>query len=129
MLDAFLAERARRAHVYGEHDCALDLANWVMHARGVSDPAASFRGTYATEAEAEALIAAHGGFAALVGGLARAAGLDATDDPKPGDIAVVRHGGKLWGAIMTRGRRWTIAARRGRNGLTSCVVVAAWSVL
>jgi hypothetical protein len=40
---------------WGTHDCVLDCALWIEKITG-ADPAAGFRGTYKTEAEAAAVI-------------------------------------------------------------------------
>ena len=45
---------------WGRHDCAL-FACTVVAAMTGTDPASHLRGTYATEAEAKAIIAANGG--------------------------------------------------------------------
>ena len=55
-LNEFLARARQREFIWGVHDCCLFAADWVLEQTGV-DPAAQFRGTYSSEAEAQALIA------------------------------------------------------------------------
>lgn len=51
----FLAARAARPFLWGETDCALTIADWVLLATGV-DPAADLRGRYRTPAGARRAI-------------------------------------------------------------------------
>ena len=129
MLEAFLRELAARPSGYGRADCGLPLADWVMLARGVSDPAAKLRGTYSTEAECEALLRARGGLWRIVTELAASVGLSRSTAPKPGDIAVVEIARQHWGAILSPSGFWRIKANDGATGVKTCVVRRAWSVL
>ncbi len=61
LLREFIAAHRADGHAFGANDCALFAAAWVALVAGV-DPAADLRGTYSTEAEADALTAALGGF-------------------------------------------------------------------
>lgn len=54
---------------WGTHDCCLMAAD-MIYAITADDPAASFRGTYSTEAEAAELIASHGSLKKLVQSIA-----------------------------------------------------------
>lgn len=51
----FVEGRTRRRFAWGRHDCALFAADWVKAATG-EDPAAWFRGRYASDAEAAAAL-------------------------------------------------------------------------
>ena len=63
-LHALVLERRRMPFAWGENDCCLWAADAVLIQTG-QDPAATWRGTYATEAEAVALLASLGGVRAL----------------------------------------------------------------
>lgn len=111
-LAAFLTEQAGKPFKLGECDCALWLADWVMRARGIPDPAADFRGRYAT-ARGYLKLAGPEGLRGMIARVAATVGLSPTDDPLPGDIGVVTlPNGHEAGAIMgTKG--WVIRAGRG----------------
>lgn len=126
-LEAFFRDLARRPFAYGSTDCALVIADRWLQAHG-ADPAAHLRGAYGTEDECAAVLAANGHLPRLVARLARSVGAPRTDDPKPGDFAVVRHQGRWWGAIRTPSGRWAIKAHDGLACLRNVRVVAAWSV-
>jgi hypothetical protein len=125
MLTAFLRDLAGRRAVLGEVDCCLAIADWVLVSRGF-DPAARFRGVYATEDDVSALLKREGGMPRLLGRLARDAGARRVKDPQPGDFAVVRADGKCWGAIRTPSGRWAIKANDGVVMSRLPRVVAAW---
>ena len=63
-LAAFIEARRARAFSWGENDCALFAADWVLECTG-TDPAASLRGTYQTAAEAARIVHAQGGLATI----------------------------------------------------------------
>lgn len=127
-LAAFLAMLRREPFGYGSCDCALVLGAWAALARGITDPAAHLKGTYASANECAAVTRRNGHLPRLVARLARDVGLERTRAPQPGDIAVVRFGGAWFGAIRTRGARWAIKCNDGLLVTRECRVVAAWSV-
>lgn len=63
-LETLVAGRQHERHQYGSHDCSMWACDAVLAVTG-RDPGADLRGAYATEAEAEAVIAAHGGLAQI----------------------------------------------------------------
>lgn len=63
-LAAFIAARERRPFRWGEHDCCLFAADWVLECTG-TDPAAALRG-YDSERQARRLLKDAGGLRALV---------------------------------------------------------------
>jgi len=63
-----------RPFAWGDCDCGTAACDVFAALHGV-DPMAPIRGTYATEAEARALIASAGGWQAFVAGLCARAGL------------------------------------------------------
>lgn len=131
-LPAFLADAGERGFAWGRNDCCLILADWVMAARGVPDPAAHLRGRYSTARGCARLQRRLGGVFELVASCARGAGLERTDTPGAGDIGLTWQqatpGGRwaLTGSICT-GRRWACLAI---GGLVSAPaeVFAAWRV-
>lgn len=64
-LAALIEERRHQPFEWGRHDCVLFAADAVRACTGL-DPAAQFRGTYASEVEAEALLALRGGLAGTI---------------------------------------------------------------
>lgn len=108
-LGDYLALNARKPRVSGQHDCATFPADWVVEC-GHPDPMAKWRGTYASEAGAEFLIADAGGLTALFGeGLAA---LPNVSEFQAGDIGVISLLGEEAGSIFT-GQRWAFVADRG----------------
>jgi hypothetical protein len=128
MLVSFLADLARRPFRWGACDCSLIIADWWRLNHGV-DPAAHLRGTYASEAECDALLSREGGRLALVAKLAGSVGAVPTDDPQPGDFGVVA-GGTLTDmpAIMAPDGKWAVKSVRGLIAFVPERVVAAWSI-
>ncbi|MET3837519.1 hypothetical protein ABIB58_002875 [Brevundimonas sp. UYEF29] len=126
MLDAFLERMACRAFDDGAADCGLSLADWVMVARGCVDPAAHLRGRYSTPLGRERLLRRLGGMEAVVAGCAAHAGLNEAAEPQRGDVGVIEHGERQYGAICL-GERWALQG----DGLVTLVpdrVVRAWRV-
>jgi hypothetical protein len=64
-LAALVEARRDAPFAWGRHDCGLFAADAVLACTG-TDPAAELRGTYATEAEAEAMLAPLGGLYGLM---------------------------------------------------------------
>lgn len=60
----FMQQQSGIPFRWGQSDCLLFCAEWIKQRTGI-DVGTCFRGTYATEQEAQALIVRHGGFAAL----------------------------------------------------------------
>lgn len=126
MLEAFLERMACRAFDDGTADCGLVLADWVMEARGCADPAAHLRGRYSTPLGRERLLRRLRGMEAVVAVCAANAGLDKAPAPQRGDVGVIEHDGRQYGAICL-GERWALQG----DGLVTLVpdrVVRAWRV-
>lgn len=126
MLEVFLERIACRTFDDGTADCGLALADWVMEARGCTDPAAHLRGRYSTPLGRHRLLRRLGGMEAVVAGCAANAGLDEAPEPQRGDVGVIEHGGRQYGAICL-GERWALQG----DGLVTLVpdrVVRAWRV-
>jgi hypothetical protein len=128
MLQSFLSCLARRPFAWGECDCSLIIADWWCLNHGV-DPAAHLRGTYASEAECDALLAREGGRLALVAKLAASVGAVRTDCPRSGDFGIVAAGEiEDLPAIMAPDGKWAAKSLKGLIALTPERVVAAWSI-
>lgn len=107
--EAFIDETNLTPHVWGVSDCSLMVADWAL-ANGHPDPAADLRGTYATEAECRALLAARGGLAAVVEDCARRAGVEPVYEPEFGCVAVIgapSRPERQWCAIWN-GHNWMV---------------------
>lgn len=114
-LQSFLRRSCSVRFEWGRADCGLWLADWLMERFGIPDPAVSLRGRYSDEASCDAILEAP--YPVVFGRLLRRAGLRATNDPKPGDVAVVREpGGSAVGAIRSA-VGWTVLSSRGLIGL------------
>lgn len=122
---------ARRAEPFrwGAHDCCLFAADAVLALTG-RDPAAAWRGRYATEAEAEAVLAEAGSLVETVALACAAAGLPEIPAPaaaRRGDLALINQGNQpAMGVVLGE----AIAAP-GPDGL-ACVpldrAIRAWAV-
>jgi hypothetical protein len=124
-LPQFLADGAAQPFVWGQCDCCLWPASWILLQTGV-DPAAALRGSYSTRAGAYRLIMRAGGLQPLARSLAATAGLPETTDPLPGDVGLVFTGERLALAIKTR-VGWACKSQKGIvAGLFPMVV--AWRV-
>ena len=90
LVDQTLATWRRGGHVWGQTDCLLSIGDYLA-AAGHKDVPAQFRGTYDSEAGAQAVIDANGG----CDGLIDMTGASRTDDPQRGDVALVQGVGAL----------------------------------
>lgn len=126
-LTDYLALLAREPFAYGRTDCALPIARWWQINHGV-DPAAHLRGSYSDKTGCSAVIAGHGSLLRLVWSLARSVGAKRTDDPQPGDFAVIRYARLLFCAIRTPSGKWAFKCGDGLRAVSRCRVLMMWSV-
>jgi hypothetical protein len=128
---AFLRILAGRPFRYGQCDCILALADWLIFVGRNRDIAEDVRGTYSDEASCAAVLAARGGVLRVVAtgaaemGLAR---VRATEAPC-GAIGVVRYQRKHYGAIKAPSGRWAVKCNDGVSVVQNPKVVAAWKVI
>jgi hypothetical protein len=87
-LQEYLDQVASVPWKWGIMDCTMMAANWVKHQRGV-DPAAAFRGRYATQEEARLLIKEEGGYVPMIRYSMDSAGLEETFTPDDGDVGII----------------------------------------
>lgn len=123
----FLRRASAEPFVYGEWDCAMFMANWVREQTG-RDPAEALRGAYSGETGWRRIVLREGGLRALVGSLARTAGLVEIDPATamPGDVGVVRLAVGEAGGIRVEGG-WAVKVRRS-VAMGPADALAAWRV-
>lgn len=117
-LDRYIQRSIDLRWAWGAQDCTIWVADWCRLCWGL-DPASRFRGTYGTEAEAEALTSE--GLVALV---APEIPLLRKDRPEPGDIGVIEIADRQVAAIWT-GRHWIFRTPRGVS-MTRRGAIAIW---
>lgn len=122
LLADFIDSRRRKAFRWGENDCALCAADWVLECTGV-DPAAHWRG-YASEAEAQAIIDAAGGLRELVSLPERATPRLA----QRGDVVLAGHEGRQLFGIVIGGGMYAAPGDRGLEFPPLSEVVTAFEV-
>lgn len=134
----YLRQAAGRRFAVGTFDCLIFMADWIVAARGV-DPAAPWRGAVAGADQARALLRKTGGVRGHVARGLAAIGLRQTDDPKLGDVGLVRapvrwrgrvvH--RLVGAICAGEKKWALFTPDAGLvivGPPAVLPVLAWSV-
>lgn len=125
LLKDFLASLSREPFTYGYSDCAWVVGRWWERTHGVN-PAARFH--YVGREGCLAVLAENRGLLRLTWMLAREVGARRTFDPAPGDVAVVRHRGLQFGAIMGESGKWAIKCGNGLFMTSRCRVLMAWSI-
>lgn len=128
MLGAYLKAAAAQPHTWGVSDCCTFPGDWCV-AQGRADPMARWRGRYASEAEAMALIERDGGLLAMFTVGCAEAGLPEVDEPQRGDIGVLLaptcDGTPHVGGIFD-GRRWALLADPHGIVVVSAVAERVW---
>ena len=117
-LNAYLRAARARTFAWGEWDCGIFWADWVRLSTG-HDPWAGWRGTYASEAEAAALMAREGGLAAMF-----QKGLAGIDAPPPGAVVDSERGQA--GAIPVGGS-FAVLSERGLGRIRADLCRVVWS--
>jgi len=126
-LALFLQAEASMVMAWGEWDCGLRIANWLVERTGIPDPAAHLRGRYHDQASCEALIGSP--YPLVIARLIRGAGLKRTSAPKAGDPAVIRQPGGAPIAAIRTAHGWTIPAAKGLIRVPADArVMMAWGV-
>lgn len=133
-LEEYLQDRAAIPGSWGQCDCALFLADWILIRTG-KDPAKAFRGTYDTALAARRALELFGGTVELYGRQLARVGWVATSDPQPGDVGVVpgepsgeftQAAHRMVGAIRVDGG-WVTKARTAGINFCDVKAVAAWT--
>lgn len=128
-LGAYLHAVAQQPWDWGTGDCCTFAADWCV-ALGYPDPMAAIRGTYSTEAEALALLKRHG-LLRLVDRGARGIGVKRTDDPRTGDVGLIRRlgpGGMDAVCAIRSEDRWVSRLERGLYVDEAGELVRAWGL-
>lgn len=127
-LTLFLAGRMATPFAWGTQDCASFACDAVVAMIGV-DPMAKWRGTYATEVEAAAIIESAGGLEVLMRSGADAVGLRECNPRfvQRGDIALVEIGNDLMMAVVLVGKVAVAGLDRVQFAPTSAIV-RAWAI-
>ena len=128
-LNAFLDRSARTNFAWGDSDCVLDMADWLDTACDLNC-AKTWRGTYSSEAEANAILAPLGGLEAALRAQLDALGLSVTAEPKAGDVALVQVDGmpNPLCAIKMPSGRWRMKTIGGIVLSSQPQVIVAWSL-
>lgn len=122
-LSALVTQAHARPFAWGVHDCCLWASDCVLAQTGM-DPADGLRGTYATAAQALALVDELGGMPAIG---------DRTGAPIPalmalhGDIGLVRNGGREMLGLCN-GTHWLIVGPAGLLVAPLSEAAQAWRV-
>lgn len=117
----FSAESVQRPWEWGVQDCTIWVADWCVVRWGV-DPAAAFRGAYATESEAVRLIRNAGG---LIGLVAPSMGFTREKtDACDGDVGVIDVLGRQTAGIFVGGK-WAFRTKAG-IGFMECQPLIVW---
>jgi len=126
----YLKGASGRPFVWGECDCCLFAADWIKQKKGL-DVAWPHRGTYSDNMGAARLLCTsdNGTLSGFLQPRMMAAGFVLTDDPREGDVAVLRlpiHGETV--GIRTRLKRWAFKTERGVFTAACPNVVVAWRI-
>lgn len=132
LLPKFLDKSSRKPFLWGESDCMLDIADWLAFAtkdKELRDVGSKWRSRYSTQQECEALLEPMGGLVGAMKTEAKALGLESTDQPEPGDIAMVEgFGDKPMGAIMMMSGRWRVRTEKGFVVSHEFKPIVAWKL-
>jgi|SRR5690606_10530830 len=121
----FIAAEAEKPFRWGETDCVSTAARWLKIKTGKDF--IPIIAAYETAEDAERALSDFGGLAVAVNRVMRAAGFSKTEDPQPGDVGLVIHGGKLCVAVNS-GRYWFSHDENGLIGAPLNAVWKAWSI-
>jgi hypothetical protein len=127
-LGDYLAQAARTPFRWGERDCCLWIADWLI-ACGHPDPAAEWRGRYRTAIGAGRILAKRAGLLSLVTTQAENTGLAKIETPAQGDVGVVlgrdQDGRVKPAAAICTGPRWAVLTVVGVS-VAPASPLAAW---
>jgi|13_taG_2_1085334.scaffolds.fasta_scaffold09850_4 hypothetical protein len=119
-----------RKFKWGEHDCMLSIANYLLDVTG-KDPAEEYRGMYDDRLSCARLTGFHKDPIGLFRRCVEAIGLVETIVPTGGDVGVIdvmQPNGLVTIGALYLGKNWAVQAE---NGLLICPAIkvhAAWSV-
>lgn len=119
-LGDYIQQTSRLPWSWGIVDCTMWVADWVLLQTGV-DPAVALRGSYASEEEADGLVAD-----GLVPVIEAQGVLTATDAPQANDVGVIEVMGRQVAAIHA-GEGWAFRHPEG-VGVVRAEPLAAWTL-
>jgi len=114
--------------IWGQSDCMMVLCAWIKAVRGV-DPAVDLRGTYHNEKSCEAVTGFISRPVAVAAKHFEAAGLERVERARPGDVAIIKVGDPVLGALWNGGA-WISKSERGAHAAHPrfTEVLACWRV-
>jgi hypothetical protein len=113
-LSLFLTELRSRAFVWGECDCLMSVADWVLR-KTDRDPASGWRGSYHSARGAYRIIKHAGGIVAHTDHCMTAIGIAQSHGIQRGDVGIVETYAGLMGAICLREDLWAIKTADGNS--------------
>lgn len=129
-LAAFLEARRRAPFAWGTNDCVTFAADGVQQLRRDSvDIIAADRGAWATEDEAEALLASRGGLETALAELAAMADLQEVPPPRAGrgDLVLARVGNQVLTGLVN-GSTVAVTGADGLQFVPARMAFRAWRV-
>lgn len=129
-LAAFLEARRRAPFAWGTNDCVTFAADGVQQLRrDAVDIIAADRGAWATENDAEALLASRGGLEAALAELAAVAGLQEIPPPRAsrGDLVLARVGNQVLAGLVN-GSTVAVTGADGLQFVPARMAFRAWRV-
>ncbi|RYE57844.1 MAG: hypothetical protein EOP20_06855 [Hyphomicrobiales bacterium] len=130
-LDTFLEGVQAKGHVWGENDCCLFPADWIV-IQGHEDPALSYRGAYHDEAGAQTVIAGEGGFVVMAHKALTRVGWRRRrfSAAQRGDVGVLLlhspHGPHPVGAVALGAGFWAMVTSKGLR-MVKATALTSWT--
>lgn len=127
-LKAFLFRSMREPFVWGEGDCALWAASWILLRTG-TDPAGELRGSYHDRRGCYRIIRHYGNLLNLADEMAKRVNIFRTNSPAVGDVAcgIPRNGVHTMMIVGEGGEMFLKDAPRGIARM-AVPVLAAWAI-
>lgn len=126
LLPAYLRLCTGKTYSMGTFDCGLFVADWCAVAVGV-DPMADVRGRYSDVSDA-LFISGQASLLRDFDARLRSVGLQRTTNLKLGDVAMVKIGGKGYGAIRLDNGFAMVGGRGGISRVGNTRVAMGWSI-
>lgn len=98
VLTATLRDWRQSSFVWATDNCLMSVGKYARDLTGI-DPCAEWAGSCQDEASALAVLDAHGGGNAILGGAMTGAGLSSVSEPRRGDVVCARIGGAEIGGL------------------------------
>ena len=131
-LREFYSEMSCRAFLYSHVDCVRACGLWYARFHEGFDPSAFLSGTYFDKDSCADVMAGHGGLLRGFWLTCRVSGLERRRDVRqasPGDVGVVRHKRRHFGAIAYPKGRWGIKMTHRMVLTSECKPLVAFKVI